>query len=294
MSAADVEAGRRWGARGRTVAVVRSIVTDRAALAGLILLGLVLLGSAAGPFLYGGHADARVAAPLIPPLTPGAPLLGTDSVGRDTLAQLLVGGPPTLAVGVLAAAISVLVGTTVGGLAGFFGGWIDAILMRVTELVLVIPLILFAIAILAFVPATDLNIAAVIGALSWPMTARVARAEFLRLRELDFVTSARVVGASDSYLMWRVILPNALSPLLVMASLAVAGAILVAAGLSFVGLVDPNQPSWGLMLAFNRSALLYDPWPTTFAGLAIFVTVLGVGLLADGLNDALNPRLRQS
>jgi peptide/nickel transport system permease protein len=137
-----------------------------------------------------------------------------------------------------------------------------------------------------------LNVAIVVGALSWTTTARVARAEFLRLRDQEFATAARAIGAGNLYLIYRVILPNALAPLIIMASLSVANAILVVAGLSFLGLVDPNQSSWGLILAFNRGSILTDLWPTTLAGLAIFITVLGVGLVADGLNDALNPRRR--
>ena len=205
---------------------------------------------------------------------------------------LLKGGMPTLAVGVSAAMITIVIGITVGAIAGFFGGWVDDLLMRLTEFFQVLPALLFAMVLVTLFSPSLWTIAFAIGVVSWPQTARLTRAEFLRIRELEYVTSARSIGAGDGRIMWRAILPNALPPLIVSATLTIGVAILFEAGLSFLGLGDPNTMSWGLMIGQNRNYILDAWWPVTLPGLAIFVTVFAVSLVGDGLNDAFNPKLR--
>lgn len=268
----------------------RLFVRNRAALCGLVLFTCILLATFIGPLLYTADPFNTATSPLLPPGHPDAPLLGSDELGRDVLAGLLHGGKVTLLVGVAAAAISTTIGILVGGLAGYFGGWVNAVLVRFTEFFQVLPPLLFGMVLVTLFRPSLLTITIAIGVVSWPSTARIARAEFLRLRSQEYVRAARSIGAGDVLLMLRMILPNALPPLIVMGSLVVGIAMLFEAGLSFLGLGDPNQMSWGLMLGNNRDKILLAWWPVTFPGLAIFLSVLSVSLIGDGLNDALNPR----
>lgn len=229
--------------------------------------------------------------PLAPPGR--AHLFGTDDLGRDIWTGVLHGARVSLLVGVLAAATSALIGVLVGSVAGFYGGRLGDVLMRATEFFLVIPTFLLALVLVAVSRPSIWNIIFTLGILGWPSTARLARAEFLSLREREFVMAARAMGVYPVRILFRHILPNAAPPLIVNSSLGVATAILVEAGLSFLGLGDPNLFSWGLMLRNSREFLRMAWWMPTFPGLAIFVTVLSLNLVGDGLNDALNPRLRQ-
>ena len=192
--------------------------------------------------------------------------------------------------GASAAAICVIIGIAIGAAAGFYGGLLDEGLMRITEFFQVLPALLFAMALVSLFGPNLVTIAVAIGLVSWPPVARLTRAEFLRIKELDYVTASRAIGAPDRRLIWRVILPNALPPLIVAATLTVGAAILFEAGLSFLGLGDPNAMSWGLMIGANRDFVLDAWWTVTLPGLAIFVTVLGVSLVGDGLTDALDPK----
>ena len=219
--------------------------------------------------------------------------LGTDYIGRDILAGLLTGGAPTLTVGAAAAAITMVIGISMGALAGFYGGWVDNLLMRVTEFFQVLPALLFAMVLVTLFSPSLVTIAIAIGVVSWPQTARLTRAEFLKIKELEYVTAARAIGAGNGRVIWKVILPNAMPPLIVSATLTIGIAILFEAGLSFLGLGDPNVMSWGLMIGANRDYILDAWWPVTFPGLAIFLTVFSVSLIGDGLNDAFNPKLRE-
>ena len=204
---------------------------------------------------------------------------------------MAVGGRATLLVGLTAAAITVSIGLTVGALAGYFGGWVDEALSRLTEVFQVMPSLLFAMVLMTlFDPSLTTAIIA-IGMVTWTGTARLARAEFMRLRKLEYVNAARALGAGSVRLMLREILPNAAPPLIVSATLIIGVAILFEAGLSFLGLSDPNVMSWGLMIGANRKYVLDAWWAVTFPGLAIFATVLAVSLVGDGLNDALNPKM---
>lgn len=253
-----------------------------------VIIGLVLYGR----FIFAADPFDIVWMPLTPPGEQPGVWLGTDFLGRDMMTGLLKGGAPTLAVGLSAALITVVIGITMGALAGFFGGWLDDLLMRLTEFFQVLPALLFAMVLVTLFSPSLWTIAFAIGVVSWPQTARLTRAEFLRIRELEYVTAARSIGAGNGRIIWRVILPNALPPLIVSATLTIGVAILFEAGLSFLGLGDPNTMSWGLMIGQNRNYLLDAWWPVTLPGLAIFLTVFAVSLVGDGLNDAFNPKLR--
>jgi len=229
---------------------------------------------------------------MTPPFSDEA-ILGTDYLGRDVLTTLVYGGRATLLVGAVAALLSVSIGITLGALAGYYGGRVDAVLMRVTEFFQVLPALLFAMVVVTLFSPTLLTITLAIGIVSWTGTARLTRAEFMKYRNLEFVRAERAIGASHARILWRVILPNALPPLIVSATLAIGSAILFEAGLSFLGLGDQNRMSWGLMIGASRQYVLSCWWAVAFPGAAIFVTVLAVSLIGDGLNDALNPKLRE-
>jgi peptide/nickel transport system permease protein len=266
---------------------------NKPALVGMAILSLIILATLYGAFIFTGDAYDIVWAPHEPPLVTLEFPLGTDYLGRDLVAGLLTGGAPTLAVGAAAAAITMVIGVAVGALAGFFGGWVDNALMRFTEFFQVLPALLFAMVLVTLFTPSLTMIAIAIGVVSWPQTARLTRAEFMKIKNLEYVTAARAIGAKNGRIMWRVILPNALPPLIVSATLTVGVAILFEAGLSFLGLGDPNTMSWGLMIGSNRADFLEAWWPVTFPGVMIFLTVFAVSLIGDGLNDAFNPKLRE-
>ena len=263
------------------------------ALVGVFILAVIILLTLYGQLFYTGDAFDVVWAPHERPgVTPEFPL-GTDYLGRDLVAGLLTGGGATLAVGATAAMITIIIGITFGALAGFYGGWVDNLLMRITEFFQVLPALLFAMVLVTLFSPSLFTIAMAIGVVSWPQTARLTRAEFLKIKELEYVTAARAIGAKNKRIIWKVILPNAMPPLIVSATLTIGVAILFEAGLSFLGLGDPNVMSWGLMIGANREYILDAWWPVTFPGLAIFFTVFAVSLIGDGLNDAFNPKLRE-
>ncbi len=264
-----------------------------AGILGMLLLIAVIAMTVLGPWVYPVDPFDLVWRPLSPPGEAGAPPLGTDGLGRDVLAGIIHGGRATLAVGLAAAVLTVLIGVTIGALAGYFGGWVDDVLMRVTELFQVLPPLIFAMVIVALFTPTLATIAIAIGVVSWPAVARLARSEYMRLKELEYVKAARVCSARDSRIIWSIILPNAAPPLIILATLTVGLAILFEAGLSFLGLGDANIMSWGLIIGNNRDYILDAWWPVTLPGIAIFVTVLAVSLIGDGLHDALNPRFRE-
>lgn len=265
---------------------------NHAAMVGLALLTLIVFGAIFGPYLYPGQPFEMVWAPFSPPGQEGF-LLGTDYLGRDLLAQIIHGARVTLIIGLSAAIVTVVIGVTIGSLAGFYRGAVEEILMRITEFFQVLPTLLFSMVLVALFGASLPMITFAIGVVSWTAVARITRAEFLRIRELEYVTASRASGASNMKLMFRVILPNALPPIIVQSALMVGSAILFEAGLSFLGLTDPNVVSWGQIIGSNRQYILESSYTVTIPGLAIFVTVLAISLVGDGLNDALNPKLRQ-
>lgn len=263
-----------------------------AAVAGLVILGAILLVTVFGPLLYPVDPFEIVGPPLMPPGEAGL-LLGSDYLGRDMLAGIVTGGKISLLVGLSAAALTMTIGILVGALAGFYGGWVDTLLMRITEVFQVLPPLLLAMAIVTLFSPSLWTVALSIGVVSWTSAARLTRGEFLRIRNFEYVTAARSIGARDRRLIAWVILPNALPPLVVSATLTTGIAILFESGLSFLGLGDPNVMSWGLMIGSNRPYMLEAWWGATLPGVAIFLTVLSISLIGDGLNEALNPRLRE-
>jgi peptide/nickel transport system permease protein len=265
---------------------------NRAALFGLVLLAAIGAMTAFGPLIYPVDPLDIVSAPLQAPGQDGL-LLGTDYLGRDLLAGIISGGRASLAVGLSAAILTMLLGVTTGALAGFYGGWVDRALMRVTEFFQVLPPLILAMTIVLLFRPSLASVVVSIGLVSWPTPARLTRAEFLRIRELDYVKAARSLGATDIRIILRLILPNAAPPLIVAATLTVGAAILFEGGLSFLGLGDSNAISWGLIMGVNRPYMLDAWWTTALPGTALFLTVLAVGLVGSGLNDALNPRLRE-
>jgi peptide/nickel transport system permease protein len=265
--------------------------SNKAALLGLLMLTGVLAMMLLGPDLYGVGPFDISGAPFTPPFTDPTVWLGTDYLGRDVLAGVLVGGRATVWVGLAAAAVAVSIGVTLGALAGHFGGWVDLVLSRVTEFFQVLPSLLFAMVLVTLFEPSLTVVVFAIGIVAWTGTARLARAEFLRLTHLEYANAARAMGAGHLRLMLREILPNALPPLIVSATLIVGAAILFEAGLSFLGLSDPNVMSWGMMIGSNRRNILECWWAVTFPGALIFLTVLAVSLIGDGLNDAFNPKL---
>jgi peptide/nickel transport system permease protein len=272
-------------------AALRQYLRSLSGVAGAAILLLLLAVTLFGPLIYQVDPLDIVAAPFTPP---GADvLLGTDYLGRDVLAGIVYGGKATLTVGAVAALITIVIGVTVGTLSGYFGGAIDTALVKIIEFFQILPPLLFAMVLVTLFGQTLTTITIAIGAVSWPSAARLTRAEFLRLRNLDYVKSSRAAGATDRHVMLRVILPNALPPIIIAATLAIGVAILFESGLSFLGLGDPNTMSWGLMIGQNRNYVLDGWWTVVFPGVAIFLAVLAISLVGDGFNDAINPRLRR-
>ncbi|MEM7406248.1 MAG: ABC transporter permease [Pseudomonadota bacterium] len=268
-------------------------IRNRSAIVGLLLMSCVLVITLICPFFYPVDPFDVVWGPFAPPGDGPEVPLGSDFVGRDVLAGIIHGGHATLAVGASAALLTVVIGISIGAAAGFYGGLVDELLMRLTEFFQVLPALLFAMVLVSLFSQSLTTIAVAIGIVSWPSVARLTRGEFLRLKELEYVKAARAIGAGNARIIWRVILPNALPPLVVSATLTIGVAILFEAGLSFLGLGDPNVMSWGLMIGSNRDFIIDAWWSVTFPGIAIFVTVLSVSLIGDGLTDALNPKLRE-
>ena len=220
--------------------------------------------------------------------------MGTDDLGRDVLARILYGARISLLVGFVAVGIASFIGVILGALAGYYGRWADGVIMRFVDLMLCFPTFFLILAVIAFLEPSIWNIMIIIGLTSWMGVARLVRAEFLSLRERDFVHAAKALGASDTRVIFRHVLPNALSPVLVSATLGVAGAILTESALSFLGIgVQPPTPSWGNMLIAGKQTLGTAWWLSAFPGLAILITVLGYNLLGEGIRDAFDPRLQE-
>ena len=272
--------------------VWRRFCRNRLAVAGLVVLVLFVLSAVFAPLITDYDPNRNNLRERNQPPSREHPL-GTDDMGRDILARTLYGGRISLSVGLVSVGISLSIGMILGSLAGFFGGMVDTLIMRLADIFYSFPFLILAITIAAIFGPSIYNTMIVLGVLSWPGPARLLRAEFLKLKTTDFVTAATGIGASPVRIMFRHILPNAFSPLLVSATLGVASAILSEAGLSFLGLgVPPPAPSWGNML--NRARPLHIlanmPWMLLPPGLAIFVVVLAINFVGDGLRDAFDPR----
>ena len=276
---------------------IRRLARRRTALFGLVVVTLVVVAALGAPWIAAyDPTEQDITNRLKPPGSPDAAgrahLLGTDHLGRDILARVLFGARPALMVGFAAVAISGVLGMMVGLVSGYFGGRVDDVFMRLADIQLAFPFILLAIAVIGVLGPSLPVIIVVIGVSSWVVYARVVRGAVLSLREREFVQAARALGGRDVRVLLRHILPNALSPWLVVATLDMARVIVIESALSFLGLgVQPPTPTWGGMLADGRVYISTAWWLATFPGLAILVTVLGINLFGDGLRDTLDPRL---
>ncbi|WP_431282531.1 ABC transporter permease [Humitalea sp. 24SJ18S-53] len=272
---------------------LRRMFRRRSAILGLVLLlGVVVLALTASRFWPDDPFD-MVASPLLAPGEDPDFLLGSDNLGRDMGAAVAYGARVSLLVGLASALTATLIGVGIGAIAGYFGGWVDDVLMRLTEIFQTIPPFLFAIVLVAILSPTVWTIVTALTVVSWPPLARLARAEVMALRDREFVLSCVAFGMSDARIILLQILPNAAPPLIVAATITAASAILAEAGLSFLGLGDPNVMSWGTMIGLGRDLIRTAPWVVTVPGIAVLLTVLGLNLVGEGLNDALNPRLRE-
>lgn len=269
----------------------RAFTRNRAAVFGLILVlalsAVAVLADVLSPAERGGMGDS----PMRPPGLQH--LMGTDDLARDVAHRFVHGARISLLIGALAAITSMVIGVIVGLFAGYRGGVVDDLLMRVTEAIQVTPRFFLALVVVVLFGASLQNIILIIGLLSWPAIARLIRAETLSIREQEYVQAARIVGVRDFPIMFRHILPNALPPTIVAGSLLVSQAILIESALSFLGLGDPSRPSWGLMLNQANTFLRVAWWLAFFPGIGILLASLGFNLVGDGLNEALNPRLRE-
>lgn len=245
------------------------------------------------PSLASSHDPNRIDILKILEPPSGAHPLGTDDLGRDVLARMLHGARISLSVGFVAESIAIGIGLVIGLLAGYYGGKVDSLLMRFVDIMLCFPTFFLILAVIAFIGPSIWNIMLIIGVTGWMGVARLVRAETLSLKERDFVAAARAQGAGTARILFRHILPNTLAPVLVAATLGVAGAILVESGLSFLGIgVQPPTPSWGNILTAGKDNIEFAWWLSLFPGLAIFLTVLGYNLLGEGIRDAVDPRLK--
>lgn len=270
----------------------RRFIRNRPAVLGLLLLLLVVLVAAIGPILFPQDPWALAGRPFVWPGVDMAHPLGTDMLGRDVLAGIIHGAYVSLMIGITATAMALSLGITLGAIAGYFGGWVDDLLMRITEVFQTMPHFIFVVVLVAIFQPAATTIVLAIAAVAWPGIARLLRAEFLSLRSREFVQSCVVVGMGELRIIFTQILPNCMAPVIVMASIMVATAILIEAGLAFLGLGDPNVMSWGTMIGNGREALRTAWYLSAIPGIAILLTVLAINLVGEGLNDALNPRLR--
>jgi peptide/nickel transport system permease protein len=265
---------------------------NRLAVGGMMIIVLIFLVAGIASFLAPydpgkTEVSMKLKAPSL------QHFLGTDQLGRDVFSRMLFGSRVSLSVGFVAVAISISIGILVGAISGYYSGWIDSLLMRFVDIMLCFPSFFLILTVVALLGPSLFKVMVVIGITSWMGTSRFVRAEFLSLRERDFTQAARALGVKDRRIIFRHILPNALAPVFVTATLDVATAILVEAGLSFLGFgVQPPAPSWGNILTEGRTYIFDAWWLTVFPGLAILITVLSFNLLGEGLRDALDPRLR--
>jgi len=261
-------------------------------LVGLVIFAVIVALALLAPLLFGRGPFTIVGMPLLPPGAPGL-LAGSDVLGRDMAVGLAYGARISLLVGITSTLCAVGIGVLLGAVAGYYGGWLDDLLMRVTEFFQIIPSFVLLMVLVAFLQPSLSSTVIGIALVTWPQVARVVRGEFLSLRGREFVQAARTLGMRDARIIFTQVLPNALPPIIVVGSMMVGSAILTESALSFLGLGDPNLLSWGSMIGGSRSAMWVAWWTTVLPGLAIMITVLALNFIGDGLNDALNPRRRR-
>lgn len=274
--------------------ILRRFLRHRLAVAGAFVIVILALVAILAPCVAGQDPYYQDYSAIKSPPS-REHILGTDPLGRDVWARLVYATRVSLSVGLVAVMIYTLIGTILGALAGYYGGAVDTIIMRITDVFMCFPLLIIIITVVALVGASLYNIMAVIGLLAWPSICRLVRGQFLSLREQEFITAARCVGVPGARLILRHLLPNCVGPITVAATFGMAGAILTEASLSFLGLgVPPPQPSWGQMLtdAQKLTVLSRMPWLWVPPGIMIALTVLCVNFVGDGLRDALDPRMR--
>jgi peptide/nickel transport system permease protein len=272
---------------------ISRLFRDRLALSGLaIVAGFFVLSVLTPVIAPYDPAAIDVDSILVPPSA--SHLFGTDDLGRDVFTRMLYGAGISLKVGFVAVGIAVLIGTLLGAVSGYYGGLVDVVIMRFVDIMLCFPSFFLILAVIAFMEPSIFNIMAVIGLTSWMGITRLVRAEFLSLKERDFVLAVRAMGAGAPRIIFGHILPNAMAPVLVSATLGIAAAVLTESALSFLGIgVQPPTPSWGNMLTQGQNVLGIAWWLSFFPGMAILITVLGYNLLGEGIRDAIDPRLRQ-
>ncbi|NDV50667.1 MULTISPECIES: ABC transporter permease [unclassified Salipiger] len=261
------------------------------AMVGVVLLLAVIGIAIFAPLIFAHTPWQMVQRPFLTPFTMDGLPLGTDTLGRDVASQLAYGARVSLLVGLVSTLVALLIGVPLGALAGFYGNWVDEGAMRFTEFFQTIPNFALAIVLVAIFEPTLASITIAIAIVSWPPVARLVRAEVMSVRKREFVDAARLAGLSRPRILLTQVLPNTVSPIIVMASLMVATAILLESSLSFLGLGDPNAMSWGYMIGAARTVIRSAWWLSFFPGIAIVITVLALNLIGEGLNDALNPHL---
>ncbi|MDO8456829.1 MAG: ABC transporter permease [Burkholderiaceae bacterium] len=264
---------------------------NRGAMLGLTILLVVILMAVIGPMLIVNDPWAMLGQPFAEPFTIDGLPLGSDTMGRDLMAGLVHGARVSLVIALISTTVALLIGVTLGALAGYHGGWVDSTIMRFTDLFHAVPGFALAVVMVAIFQPSIYSIITAIAAVTWAPVARLVRSEFLSLRQREFVQAALLAGQSDMHIIFTQILPNAVSSIVVMGSLMVASAILLESALSFLGLGDPNMMSWGYMVGSARTALRQAWWIAVFPGLAIAITVLALNLVGEGLSDGLNTRL---
>ncbi|QNM16082.1 MULTISPECIES: nickel transporter permease [Fusobacterium] len=281
--------------RSQWVEVWRRLKKNKMAVLGLVILVILFLAALFADQIANYDTvviKQNLADRLQPPS--GKHWLGTDEFGRDIFARIVHGARVSLRVGIIAVSISIICGGILGAIAGYYGGLLDNVIMRAMDIFLAVPSILLAIAIVSALGPSIINLMIAISISSIPRYARIVRASVLSIRDQEFIEAARAIGASNTRIIFRHIIPNSLAPVIVQGTLGVASAILSTAGLSFIGLgIQPPAPEWGSMLSGGRQYLRYAWWVTTFPGVAIMITILSLNLLGDGLRDALDPRLKQ-
>ncbi|GEO17154.1 ABC transporter permease [Microvirga aerophila] len=272
---------------------VKRLARSPTAVVGLILLALVIGMALSAPVLFPKDPLGLAGRPLQWPLANARFWFGTDTTGRDIAAQIFHGARVSLLIGIVATLLAITIGIVIGAVAGYYGGIIDDVLMRVTEAFQTLPNFLLLLVLVAVFGSDIKTVTIAIGLVSWPAAARLTRAEFLTLRSREFVQACRTLGMRDAQIIFREILPNALPPVIVYASVIMAVAILLESALAFLNLSDPNVPSWGNLIGTGRSVLRTQWYVSAIPGVAILLTVLSVSLVGQGLNDALNPRLKR-